>query len=130
MDALSPAGIVEEFLERWRNSDLPEKMPEPQVVPNGQRVELILIAAYEPHQRKGYASRALRLLTALCDENGVTIELVARSMGPDLCPIAGCPPSLTTEQLIAWYERHDFVETAAPGDDTHTMIRQPRAAAG
>jgi hypothetical protein len=128
INTLSPDGIVEEFLDRWRNSDLPEKMPEPMVIANGPLVELTLITVYGPHQKQGYASRALQMLATLCDENGVSLELVARPMGPGFS-LAPCGPvGLSTDQLIAWYTRHGFVDTSAPGDDTHTMIRKPRAA--
>jgi hypothetical protein len=37
---LSPDAIVEQFHEEWIRSDLPAVMPEPQVIANGQRVEL------------------------------------------------------------------------------------------
>lgn len=67
---LSPDGVVEEFQERWRTSDLRDKMPEPMVVANGPVVELTLIAVRGGHQRKGYATRTLEMLTTLCDENG------------------------------------------------------------
>ena len=127
MDTLSPDGVVEEFLEQWRNSDLRDKMPEPMLVANGPVVELTLIAVYEQHQNKGYATRALEMLTALCDANRVTIQLVARSPGPELERYApGCPASRSTKQLVGWYERRKFVDTAVPGDDTHTMTRKPR----
>jgi GNAT superfamily N-acetyltransferase len=125
MDTLSPDGIVEEFLDRWGNSDLPETMPEPTVVANGPVVELTLIAVYGPHQGRGYASRALQMLTALCDENRVTLSLVARPMGPELSLTPGCPARLSIDQLIAWYTRHGFVD-ATPGDDTRAMVREPR----
>ncbi len=126
MNTLSPDGIVEEFLDRWRNSDLPGKMPEPMVVANGAVVELTLIAVYESHQDQGNASRALQMLTALCDANGITINLVARQMPPNLSLAPGCPATLTTEQLIAWYKRHGFVDALIPGDVARTMIRAPR----
>jgi hypothetical protein len=129
MDRLSPDGIVEQFLDRWSKSDLPGKMPEPMVAANGPVVELTLIAVYEAHQGKGYASCALRMLTALCDENGVISSLVARPMGPELSLLPGCPARFALDQLIAWYTGHGFIETSAPGDDTHTMIREPRSRA-
>ena len=67
-------------------------MPEPMLIDNGHRVELTLISVFGPHQQRGYASRALRMLTALCDTNGVTIELVARRLGASLEKFApGCP---------------------------------------
>jgi hypothetical protein len=127
MNTLSPDGIVEQFLDRWRNSDLPAKMPEPMVVANGPVVELTLITVYELHQRQGHASRALEMLAALCDENGVFISLVARPMGGPEFSLAPCgPASLSTDELVAWYARHGFVETSAPGDGTRTMLRKPR----
>lgn len=129
MDTLSAAGVVEEFLERWRSSDLPDKMPEPMLTDNEGVVELTLIAVKGPHQNKGYGTRALQMLTALCDENGVTITLVARQMDPDALSsyAPGCPARLSTEQLVGWYKRHRFVEIPrTPGDDTRTMIREPQ----
>ena len=124
MDRLSPHGIVEEFLIRWNASDLREKMPEPMLTANGPRVELTAIGVYERHQRMGYATRALQMLTTLCDENGVTIKLIARPLSLSLIP--GCPAGLSTDQLIAWYSHHVFVDVTAPGDDTRTMVRQPQ----
>jgi ribosomal protein S18 acetylase RimI-like enzyme len=128
VDRLSPDGVVEEFQERWRSSDLRDKMHEPMVVANGSVVELTLIAVYRRHQRKGYATRAMEMLTTLCDENGITIRLVARQMNDSsLSSFApGCPATLSTELLVAWYQRHGFIEIALQGDDTRTMQRRPR----
>jgi ribosomal protein S18 acetylase RimI-like enzyme len=106
---LSPAGIVEEFGERWNRSDLRNVMPGPGAVSNDHWVELNSIGVYEKHQRQGYATRALRMLTALCDANAMTIKLVARPLESNISP--GCPAMLSTEQLVAWYQRHEFVET-------------------
>jgi GNAT superfamily N-acetyltransferase len=55
-------------------------MPEPMLVPDGNVVELTLIAVYAEHQHKGYASRALKMLTTLCDQNGITITLTSRGL--------------------------------------------------
>jgi hypothetical protein len=122
---LSPAGIVEEFGEQWSRSDLRDVMPEPGVVPNDPFVELTSIGVYEKHQGQGYATRALKMLTALCDANATTIKLVARPLESNILP--GCPATLSTEQLVAWYrEEHKFVETGAAGDDTREMTRKPR----
>jgi GNAT superfamily N-acetyltransferase len=121
---LSPDAIVEEFGEEWTRSDLLHVMPKPQVVANGPLVELTSIGVHEKHQRQGYASRALRMLTTLCDENAMTIELIARPLESDLLP--GCPATLSTEQLVDWHKGHGFVETNAAGDDTREMIRAPR----
>jgi GNAT superfamily N-acetyltransferase len=130
VDTLSPDGVVEEFQERWRGSDLPNNMPEPMVIANGPVVELTLIAVYQRHQGNGYATRALQMLTTLCDENGITIGLVARQMDEASLSsyMPGCPATLSSEQLliVAWYKRHGFVETTFPGDDTRTMERRPR----
>jgi GNAT superfamily N-acetyltransferase len=123
---LSPDGIVEEFLNRWNSSGLPEKMPEPLLVANGPVVELNLIAVRGPHQGKGHASLALRMLTVLCDENGVTLTLVARPMAPSLGFAPNCPATLSVEQLVNWYVHHGFVDARAPGDDTRTMVRKPK----
>jgi hypothetical protein len=48
---LSPDAIVEEFGEQWTRSDLPQVMPEPEVVANGPLVELTTIGVYEKHPR-------------------------------------------------------------------------------
>jgi ribosomal protein S18 acetylase RimI-like enzyme len=121
---LSPAAIVEEFGEQWIRSDLRHVMPEPGVVPNGPLVELTSIGVHGKHQGQGYANQALRMLTALCDANAMTIKLVARPLESNLLP--GCPATLSTEQLVAWYKEHGFVETRGAGDDTREMIRKPR----
>jgi ribosomal protein S18 acetylase RimI-like enzyme len=121
---LSPTAIVEEFGEQWNRSDLRDVMPEPGVVPNGPLVELISIGVHGKSQGQGYASRALKMLTALCDANAMTIKLVARPLGSNLLP--GCPATLSTAQLVAWYQRHGFVETRSAGDDTREMIRKSK----
>jgi hypothetical protein len=122
---LSPAGIVEEFGERWSRSDLRDVMPMPGVVPNVPFVELTSIGVYKKHQGHRYASRALGMLTALCDENAMSIKLVARSLESDLL-LPGCPATFLTEQLVAWYQRHGFAESGTAGDDTREMTRKPR----
>jgi ribosomal protein S18 acetylase RimI-like enzyme len=121
---LSPDAIVEEFLEQWSRSRLRDVMPEPGVVPNGPLVELTSIGVHQKHQGQGYARQALRMLTVLCDANAMTIKLITRPLESDLLP--GCPATLTTEQLVAWYQRHGFVETRGAGDDTREMIREPK----
>lgn len=128
MEVLSAAGVVEEFGEQWRRSSLSRKMPEPMIVANGLRVELMLIAVYERYQNQGLASHALQILTTLCDANRVAVELVARRLDPaSLATFApGCPAALSTEQLVSWYRKHGFVDATAPGDDTRKMIREPQ----
>jgi ribosomal protein S18 acetylase RimI-like enzyme len=121
---LSPDAIVEEFGEQWHRSDLPAVMPEPGVVANGPLVELNSIGVHEKHQCNGYASRALTMLTVLCDANAMTIKLIARPLDSDILP--GCPATLSTEQLVALYQKHGFVETGSAGDDTREMIREPK----
>jgi hypothetical protein len=64
------------------------------------------------------------MLTALRDANGTVVELIARPLESEILP--GCPATLTTKQLVTWYQRHGFVETMAAGDDTREMIRKPR----
>lgn len=120
---LSPDAIVEEFGEQWTESNLPQAMPPPGLVANGAVVELNTIGVYEKHQGQGYAARALAMLTALCDENAVTIKLIARPLESIL---PGCPATLSADQLVAWYQRHEFVETWNAGDDTREMIREPK----
>jgi GNAT superfamily N-acetyltransferase len=121
---LSPGAIVEEFGEQWHQSDLTAVMPAPGVVANGPLVELNSIGVHEKHQGKGCASRALTMLTLLCDGNAMVIKLIARPLDSDLLP--GCPATLRTEQLVAWYQRHGFVETGSAGDGTREMIREPK----
>jgi ribosomal protein S18 acetylase RimI-like enzyme len=99
-------------------------MPEPGVGANGPLIELNSIGVHEKHQSNGYASRALTMLTAICDANGMTIKLIARPLDSDLLP--GCPATLLTEQLVAWYQRHGFVDTGTAGDDTSEMIRESK----
>ena len=125
LSLLSADGIVEAFGDQWRRSDLSRVMPEPVVIANrdprdwqGQWVELTLIAVYDEHQDKGYASRALEMLTALCDANSMTIKLVANPMHSTQS--AGCSIRLTKRELVAWYKRYGFV------DGTPEMIREPR----
>jgi GNAT superfamily N-acetyltransferase len=98
------------------------------LIDNGPLVELTAIGVYGRHQHKGYASRALRMLTALCDENGIAISLIARPLPPDLSHMPGCPAKLSIDQLVAWYGRHGFVDATAPGDDTRVMVREPKGA--
>lgn len=126
MGNLSPDGVVEEFQTRWSQSALTDKMPLPEVMANGRFVELTTLAVYGPHQRHGYAGRALRMLTSLCDANGIPMKLVARPLAPELGLTKGCPASFSIEQLLRFYERHGFVEVRPPGDDTREMIRQPQ----
>ena len=121
---LSPDAIVEEFLSQWSRSYLRDVMPEPELVANGLLVELSSIGVYGTHQGQGYASHALRMLTALCDANAMTIMLVASPLESDLLP--GCPAMLKTKLLVAWYQRHGFVETGGAGDGTREMIRRPK----
>jgi ribosomal protein S18 acetylase RimI-like enzyme len=121
---LSPDAIVDDFLEEWRRSELPQVMPEPQVVANGPYVELTSIGTYGKHQGQGHARRALAMLTALCDSNAVSIKLIARAfLEFDLLP--GCPATFSTDQLVAWYKRQGFEETGDAGNDTHEMVRKP-----
>jgi hypothetical protein len=61
------------------------------------------------------------MLTALCDANAITIKLIARPLESIL---PGCPATLSTEKLVAWYQRYGFVETRGAGDDTREMIRK------
>jgi len=119
MGTLSAAAVVEEFIDQWHRSDLRDKMREPMATDNPGVVELTAIAVYGPHQGKGYAGRAMRMLTALCDTNGLTIKLIARPLPLNIVP--GRPASLSTDQLIAWYGRYGFVDPTVPGDDTRMM---------
>jgi hypothetical protein len=119
---LSPEGIVEEFIELWKQSDLPKVMPMPDVAAVGPLVELGTIGVYDEHQGRGHMSSALRILTTLCDKNSVVIKLVPSR----LTILPGCTPSLSTEQLIEVYGRKCFVETQAESDGTREMTREPQ----
>jgi hypothetical protein len=123
MGTLSSAAVVEEFVDQWRNSDLRGKMPEPMAIDNRGVVELTVIAVFDQFQRQGCASRAIKMLTALCDCNGLTIALVARPLPPEVTP--GCAASLSADQLAVWYGSHGFVDAHTPGDDIRTMVRAP-----
>lgn len=125
MDTLSAAAAVEEYVEQWRHSDLHDKMHAPMAINNGPVVELTAIAVYDRHQGNGYATRALQMLTAICDEHGLTIELVARPLDPGLGFTPGCSANRSTSQLMTWYGRHGFVDESATCDDTHRMVRRP-----
>jgi GNAT superfamily N-acetyltransferase len=122
MSVLSADGVVEEFGDRWRASDLTDKMPKPELSATRDKVELSAIGTYERYQGNGYATRALKMLIDLCDENGVEIMLVPRALDPNLGVTPGCPATLTTEQIVAWYKRYGFIETRAAGEGTREMI--------
>lgn len=71
---------------------------------------------------KGYASEALKLLCALADKHGVTLDLTAKAY------LTGqqAKGRLTTKQLVDWYGRYGFVKTGRGGDDGgFDMIRKP-----
>jgi len=124
-DNLSAEGVVEEFGDQFNSHPtLPDYMAVPGVLPNDGRVELTSIGVYGKHQHKGYAREALHLLTALCDANGVTIELVARPLPNDLAP--GCPASLSTDDLVRWCTKLGFEDVGEPGDDACRMNDHPR----
>jgi hypothetical protein len=122
MGTLTATAIVEEFLDQWRESDLHDRMPAPRLRDGAAGlVWLNQIAVYYQHQRKGYADRALRMLTALCDENDVTIKLIVAPLDS----IPGCSPTLSAEQLVNWYQGHGF-EDSEDTDLEPTMTRKPR----
>jgi hypothetical protein len=121
-DTLTAEGVVEEFATRFAaHPTLPGVMQQPGILANAGVIELNSIGVPDAHQGKKHATAVLKILTDLCDENGLTITLIARPL-PDLVP--GCTPSLTAEELVSWYSRHDF-EIVQPNDDTFDMIRRP-----
>ena len=120
---LSPAGVVEAFMYQWSASDLSGVMPMPGVLPGSGVVELNSIGVPDAHQGKGYASAALRMLTDLCDANGVTITLTPRPLPDQIVP--GCTATRSIEELASWYGRHGF-EIVRPNEYTFDMIRRPR----
>jgi hypothetical protein len=80
-DSLTPAGVVEEFESQFdAHTTLPDVMPLPMVVVDSGVIELTMIGVYDEHQGNGFASSALRMLTALCDANGLAIRPVARPL--------------------------------------------------
>jgi len=100
-------------------------MLKPGLLPEVGLVELSSLCVLTEHQNNGCATRALRLLMDLCDQHEMPINLVARPLDvPFLCP--GCPPTLKTDELLAFYGKHGFIDLTIPGDDTRTMIRRPK----
>jgi hypothetical protein len=125
-DILTAEGVVEEFAIRFAaHPTLPGVMCQPGIFANSGVIELNSIGVPDAHQGKKHATAALKILADLCDENGLTITLIARPL-PDLVP--GCTPSLTVEQLVSWYRRYGF-DIVGPNDDTFDMIRWPRVGA-
>jgi hypothetical protein len=83
----------------------------------GNMVEIKYIEVPEGDLRgKGYASKALKILTALADKRDVTLVVTVALDEDD----SDWPMSF--EELSAWYERHGFW-----GD--RKMIRMPKTAA-
>jgi len=123
---MSAATVVKEFERQFEaHSSLFAVMPRPMVAELREgAIELTFIGVYTEHQGKGYAGRALCILTALCDANGLTIELNARPEVAKLFP--DCRQSRSVEELVAWYGRNGFVDTSAPGDNSPKMVRYPR----
>lgn len=80
-------------------------------------VEIKYIEVPQALQGAGYASKALRLLTTLADQMGVTLVVTVAFDEDD----SEWPMSF--EELSAWYERHGFW-----GD--RKMIRAPQKPAG
>lgn len=69
------------------------------------------------HQRKGYGSRVLALLTDLCDANGLAIKVVPAPPKSE----AHCAVSVTRNDLIQWYEDACFRRSTR-----YIWIRKPR----
>lgn len=112
-------------MDEWMRSDFHNKMPAPVLHENGDAVDLTTIATFREHQGKGYACRALKLLTDLADQRSMVIHLHAFKL-PD--QLTGCPASLNDAELIEWYRRNYFVEVE-PGSFPVAMTRQPRSIA-
>lgn len=76
-----------------------------------ERVHIDGVFVFDHARGKGEASKALRALIALADEQGVPCSVTPQAFG--------CG-GLTEVHLKAWYARHGFIEQA---DDL--MIRLP-----
>lgn len=77
-----------------------------------ERVHIDGVFVFDHARGKGEASNALRELTALADEIGVSCSVIPQVFGSD---------GLTEAHLRSWYERHGFV---AHADDL--MVRPPQ----
>lgn len=84
----------------------------------GPNVRISAIATYG-ERGKGAGSQALRQITALADQHGVTLELGAKPF-----KTGGSGKPLSAAQLRRWYTRHGFV--AARGDASGEMVRTPK----
>ena len=62
-------------------------------------IRLSLISVPEQFRGKGYASKAMKVLTQIADKHGVKMTLDAAPQGDD---------GLNKAQLFKWYERHGF----------------------
>lgn len=65
-------------------------------------------------RRRRYGSAVLDLVTAIADEAGLRLELIAES------PLRPSRVDLSQRELQAWYRRHRFVE-----NDDVMMVRLP-----
>ena len=70
------------------------------------------IRSFAPNKLTGAGSRALKTLTTLADEHGVTLEGTAQ---------AHTPLGLSDDQLKSWYEKNGFTV-----DDMGNMERKPK----
>ncbi len=122
--ASTPESVVDAFDQAFDGDpQLPAKMPKPGLSPGRDGIWLDSIAVFTPFQGRGHASRALALLAGLCDRGGMTIRLRTHPLEHD----QRCRSTLDRDKLVAWYQRHDFVDE---GDGT--MVRyakDPGAAA-
>lgn len=118
--------IVEEYLTRWQETELPAKMPKPELLANGSQVELIKLVVYESHRRRGYANTALRLLTDLCDEMEGTLVLVAKPTGTSLNELVKPDSGPDQDQLVRMYEKHGFVKSDKYYEGCRELVRLPR----
>jgi hypothetical protein len=118
--ATTPESIIEAFGGVFDvDPELRTKMRKPGLLPGRDGIWLDSIAVFTEHQHQGHASRALAILAGLCDRGGMTIRLRPQPLEHDL----RCDNALDRDNLVAWYERHDFTDE---GDGT--MVHQPRKA--
>jgi GNAT superfamily N-acetyltransferase len=80
-------------------------------------VEICYIEVPEDLQGRGWASRAMQIITTLADQMGIVLYLTSADSADDE------EWAMPSAELAAWYERNDFV-----GD--RKMTRHPRGQPG
>jgi len=71
--------------------------------------------------RQGHGTNALKLLTQLADQHGVTISGVAKAYSNKPGHIQG------TSRLLKWYQKHGFKRTGGYPEDGYDIEYKPRA---